>query len=535
MNTSPIDLPRPRRVTPVTRAASLPTMMVALALTLACGGHDVTISMNVSGPSETDSGSPPTDATTEETGIDSTASSTGGASETTGSLPTCAPGGGDCENPTPICGIEGMCRICKSDPECSDEHPETPACNNGSCVQCTPNNTTACQVLTPICNAGFTCEACTSDEQCQALQGTHCNISTGACFSADPNTIISVRPDPGPDDETTIGAALARLAELETGPEGGTIILYPGANDTTYQESDLVIAGDLDLQAAEATSPVIQGSNGPSLRLTSGAYLRLEGVQVSVNLSGGGIVVQDGASLDAKRIAVSNNAGVGIEVTSAHATLSESTVSSNDGIGIQAVGSTVDIAQSHIVNNSGGGIVISDDTILRLVNAFVHAPLDTSAISVTFSDIHILYSTLGGTSLTNIPTLQCDVESNVTLRNSIVALRNASPALSCAIVPETSVIVDETSDPALDTAWFGGNTTYNVGEFYIDPDTDHPFGDVARWSIDDPTLDIDGEPRFTAPPVDNTPDIAGADIPTPANLQTFSPQSTSSPIDSQAE
>ena len=80
--------------------------------------------------------------------------------------------------------LAGKCEQCASDANCT---APTPACDaKATCVQCTPQNATACTTSTPACNAvSETCSACNGDNgsaatlACPTAADPYCGLSGG--------------------------------------------------------------------------------------------------------------------------------------------------------------------------------------------------------------------------------------------------------------------------------------------------------------------------------------------------------------------
>lgn len=134
----------------------------------------------------------------------------------------------DCVDPTaPVC-IAGMCLGCDHaeapDEACAAIDPTRAVCGeDGTCVQCSAKESTACDDASPICNPDTNqCEGWVEHEQCP---GTACDIETGACFSDDcvlyviadeDATVTEALDTVGPGESCVIIVeALGELAELD--------------------------------------------------------------------------------------------------------------------------------------------------------------------------------------------------------------------------------------------------------------------------------------------------------------------------------
>lgn len=410
----------------------------------------------------------------EDMGSSSGSSGTGSGSETetgssdgatTGPLP-CVMNEDCTDTAAPYCNpTDGECVTCDllDDPDgaCATNNGAQPLCVGGECVACTADDATACTGATPVCEAETnTCVPCTEHSQCGEAA---CNLFSGQCLPSD----AVVRVGPG-QEYGTIDAAVSSFAEGAL----GTIIVF--ADD--YNNQPVTVDGGrvLAFLAAELGPKVepprwTQGGGGaPQLRVDDGTVL-LDGLQLSGNAS----------SMDP---------------------------------GVLVNGGRAWLDRSRIVDNNGGGAVAQNAGELVLRNCFVGSPIDTTTVDLQGSTATLLYSSLGA-SLGASTALACDGASTVTVRNSLVVSRDATPEITCsgATVSYTAAeaMLAGTGNEALGdmaTTWFAD---YNGGDLHL---TTAPvvITNTARWQDGDPSTDIDGQPR---PMANGAMDVAGADVP----------------------
>jgi hypothetical protein len=422
------------------------------------------------------------DVTSEPTGDPSTVgtgsmSMSGSESETeTETAETNSTGGGcmdsrECTDPkSPVC-VESVCVACTEagfpDQACEAKDAAAPVCRgDGECVACTPTNPSACDGTTPVCDeATSACVGCSFHEQCPE---SACRIATGGCFDA--GNVHDVGQ--GMEYEG-IGDAVSDLGQ------GGEVVLriFDGAS---YDEAVTISgAGTVYALLADDGAMVPQwvntGGGAATLRVQGGAEVYVQSVRLTLNPASG-----------------------------------------FPGISVSAASLYLD--RTEVVNNTGGGIVLTGGAEGYLRNCFVGGAADVTAMTVDNSAAAILYTTLGG-SLGVSASLSCANPDAVTVRNSILVSRAATgDDLTCAaaeitysatevLVPGMGNVAVGSFDMADATAWF---ENYNGGGFGLTAAGGVTFGDVALWSVGDPLVDIDGEPR---PAEDATPDVAGADLP----------------------
>lgn len=401
------------------------------------------------------SGSDDTPETTDAmTGTGTTTGDTG--------VPTCESNDDCTDEAAPFCGDAGTCVACtevaSGDEACAGKFPDTPVCGEGICVQCDADQSSACTGTTPVCDTeANACIGCTAHDQCSA---SACNFAEGNCL--DEANVWHVDGD-GEQDYETITEA---LGQVPAGGEG-TIIVHAAA---TYEEALDITDRTVAIFGADGEAPPSwrSTSGDPTLTVSTGATVFLEGLRMSENPSAEGLRVDAG---------------------------------------------TTWVDRSAIVNNNDGGIVLQNAATLTLRNSFVTGGNDTPiALSSQSGTAEIFYSTLVSSGFDTPRALSCAPTDSVTVRNSILVTEGGSVGeeVNCAGAQLSNSATEETVGAFPDgdaESWFVG---LGQGNLRLQNEGLTVFEDIATWELGDPPVDIDGDPR---PTTDGTPDYAGADVP----------------------
>jgi len=412
-----------------------------------------------------------------------------------------------------VCGPENTCVECsEADVRACSE--ETPACGpENTCVECTESDLTACEGTTPVCDAGTNeCVGCTAHEQCPAgapdVDGAGCDLERGACLSA--ATVWHVDEDA--DDCSDLGAGtlempLCGLDEavgraVLTGI--GTIILHEIGAGETYSDEAISTPVRLAILAADGEEPRIEGNVlNPGLIFGGGAVAYLRGLSI-VDGDSHGIDI-DVARVYAEGVLIQDNAGWGVTVAPVGAFFaSNSRIVTNEEGGIEfGTAGPVEETDGSGSGTDGMGLPDPDSASVRLVNCFVNAGIDASALVVNEGAIDVLYSTIGVSTFGGAFALTCEAGAVARVRNSVLVARPTEPVECDNLELETSFVEQDVDA----TGWF---ENFNAGDFSLD---EPPEGllEGARWRVGDPTTDIDGRPR---PAAEGAVDAAGAARPT---------------------
>ncbi len=162
--------------------------------------------------------------------------------------------------------------------------------------------------------------------------------------------------------------------------------------------------------------------------------------------------------------------------------------------------------------NTGGGILVDGGGSLVLTNSFVGGSADSPALRVNDGTFELLYVTVGLPTVLGGPALECTDGSSSMMRNSLITSVHADPEVDCPnLTVSTSALEmslgDNVSLGDMDVGWFDG---YLAGDYHLSGTHPPAIDTAATWLSGDPTTDIDGDPR---PTTDQSPDVAGADIP----------------------
>ncbi|WP_146661259.1 hypothetical protein [Enhygromyxa salina] len=254
-------------------------------------------------------------------------------------------------------------------------------------------------------------------------------------------------------------------AAILNAPNESIVVIHELVGSAAYQE-DIAVTGTLAFFAANGETPILAGFNAnPAVTVAVPGTLYMRGIQISLSAAPGFRV----------------NGSAWVE-------------------------------DSLIINNPGGGIVLASGGTLMLENCFVGGNVtDVDAVTITDGTATILYSTLAGGAAAS-RALVCADESDVTVRNSLIVSRQVDDEMSCPNVTasdsafEMNVPGNTSLGMMPDTSWF---VSYQNADFHLVPGMYPAAIDTAgSWSTDDPTDDIDGDPR---PNTVGAPDFAGAD------------------------
>lgn len=387
-------------------------------------------------------------------------SESGTESSTTGPIPCM--GNEDCSDAAaPFCEpVGGECLSCDGtdDPDgaCAGLDPGAPLCVGGACVQCTPENPVVCDDQLLLCDEGTNaCVSCTEHDQCGSGA---CELAVGRCFPED--FVVHVDFDGGQDYASVVLA----VNVIDDGTHG-VIVVHDRDDGLGYQGTAIDGGKTVALLAAPGEAPIIQGTGGnPGVRATgAGTIVYMDGLSVSGNAGGLGVLV-DGAFAWADR--------------------------------------------SRIVQNTGGGVLAQTGAELTLRNCFSGGGTEAIGLEVVDASATVVYSTITASTFGATPALGCTTPVAVDLRNSIVVSQGGTSPdeLSCA----SATVVNSATEADVGGFNLGWFTDFNTGDFSLSASGATTFGDIAQWTTGDPLTDIDGDPR---PVADGTPDYAGADVP----------------------
>lgn len=415
-----------------------------------CGGeNDVADDATCLGVADTGSTSSMTTSATSTTTVDPT-------SDTSATTPIACMSNDECTDPeAPIC-VDDECRPCGDaalpDEACAMRDEALSVCGaTGACVECSDVDASACAENTPVCGADGMCRGCTDHGECTAV----CDLLTGACF---PDTCD--RDVPG--QNSSVQQALDVYADEE----------YCIIRITDESNASFVVDGAVKRAiVSDGVLPwTLSGSVEPTLRAQSGAVVYVHGVRFSGNAAG-----------------AIESAGAGARVY-----LDEVEVRQNPGSAIRILtGSHLQMRNTIVGRNGNGG--------------------GTPGIRLFEGSADILYSTIVDNDAMEADSIECDDDSVVTVRNSIV-MSTDGQSIDCA-ADITFTAVDEnfpgtgTEDMSpLNLSWFANQIAAN---FRLSANGAAVLGTIARWTDGDPPRDIDGDARVG---VDGESEAPGADV-----------------------
>ncbi|NJK33115.1 MAG: hypothetical protein HC927_12305 [Deltaproteobacteria bacterium] len=360
----------------------------------------------------------------------------------------------------PFC-IAGTCQPCSSSPTpdlaCAAQNPDQPLCHADECVACFGDNPGACAAQGQVCVAGETiCGACTAHDQCPGEAA--CDILAGECFL--PSTVWHVDGDGG-RDFVSIGEALEHVQFIDA-----TLIIHGLESGGAYYESiDHHGSEALALLAAPGEFPRIEGpASQPAISLGySELYLR--GLEIHTN---GGIYVDNQGQLhmhDTKVYFVDGDEAIELYA----------------GAGLTMRNSML-----------RGKVVVNDDAFFDVSYSTIYSgawsPFYCSGAIAPSSLRNNLLATEEGAE-----TILGCLEASMLARGN--ALSTGIPSK-----PDNTII-----GPA-QPGWFADLQP----NLHLGPNIPLSVATAATWSADDPSVDIDGNPRSAEEGVQGW---AGADVP----------------------
>jgi hypothetical protein len=256
---------------------------------------------------------------------------------------------------------------CSNDRHCSEP---TPLCdpNTNTCVQCTPENPSACSGSAPVCGEAGTCRPCRGDSECTSQV---CQLS-GSCLPEDQALYVSPAGTGG--DCTASQPCTLQMALTQFTPQRFAIKLAPG----TYRGA-ILVGNNQRLEIHGDGADLTRAAFGPLVEARGLAELTVLGLRIH-HADG----VYDGYG-------ISCTEDLGNQPT---VTLHRARIDSNREHGITAWGCKLHIVRSQISNNVLGGIQVYFGTFVIVGSVFfgngrptsgtgglyAHAPSTTSRL-----------------------------------------------------------------------------------------------------------------------------------------------------------
>lgn len=280
------------------------------------------------------------------------------------------------------CVAPGLCGGCQTIPApqtCSDANADTPACDevSGLCVQCTPDDESACGYFYEHCNP-FTleCDQCIAHEQCDGsvclfeMGGTGQENAKGEC--APPASLAWVQQQMACQDKTgSQEQPYCTIAEAVADPRpewSDTLVIMldpaPAAYEATIEVSGREIA-IVGTSVVPTEYPTLTTPGGAPLASVMGGYVLFSRVQLrdSDSLQGPLITIENGEG-ELEHTIVSGNSGA-IKAMNSDFEIYHSVLTGNTGSGSEFAYSYVNIANTFItVNDAGSGapVILSGDS-----------------------------------------------------------------------------------------------------------------------------------------------------------------------------
>ncbi len=222
-------------------------------------------------------------------------------------------------------------RACEGPSECGGD-----ICDDGVCVQCTPEDTSRCTGDTPICSTEKKCQPCSSHEQCTASDVC---LPSGACANATDVAYVSMTGNDGACTKempcSTLKQALTTSkSTIKIGIgliKDGSVTLIEGREVTILAEkgAQLDREGDgaiLEIKGKSGSTTHVQirdleirgSSMGNAIDITTGGApptVTLDGVAIQMN-QGLGVAINGGGRLNVYRSRIHDNSGGGIQISS---------------------------------------------------------------------------------------------------------------------------------------------------------------------------------------------------------------------------
>jgi hypothetical protein len=276
----------------------------------------------------------------------------------------------DCRRAFPDAAPETTCTsnaVCKAPTGVCDTR------GSMMCVQCVaPDQVSACGGTTPACGADHVCRACARHDDCPLSRAC---LPDGSCAGEADVAYV--------DSLGISNASCTKLSPCNQVMNAlGTSRPYVKLRGTI---DEAVLINDRSVTfLAEPGATLTRASTGVILKVDGTSVVRIYDLSIADGLGAGGIGISlppgNSASLELRRVTLTNNAGGGISTVGGSLTVSQSTISGNTGGGISISKAQFDVTNSFIVNNGGPLSVIGGVDITQISDAGTHR-LDFNTIT----------------------------------------------------------------------------------------------------------------------------------------------------------
>lgn len=282
---------------------------------------------------------------------------------------------------------------CTSNEQCEAPAAVCDVTGSMTCVQCTPDQASACGGTTPTCGDDQMCRACRAHAECP---GSDACLPDGSC--AAPGQVAYVRAGGTGAlpcaKETPCGTLQEGITAVDAGrpyvkvSNAGGGVLAPSATTTIDGKAVIILA--------DPGAKLDRMGDGVNLEVrNTGADVQIYNLEIT-GASGGagdvGISMPPGGmpKLALTRVKVTNNIGGGISASSGMLTVSQSTVTGNIGGGVAiGAGATFDITNCLIFRNGNsttsnvGGVYLggSGGTSVFAFNTVVDNQIQNDSLS----------------------------------------------------------------------------------------------------------------------------------------------------------
>ena len=280
--------------------------------------------------------------------------------------------------------IDGSER-CTSNEQCEGPMAVCDVTGSMACVQCMPEQESACGGQTPACGEDHMCRGCRAHSECP---GSDTCLPDGSC--ADPGQVAYVQAGGMGAPPCARGTPCGALQEGITAVDASRpYIKISSAGGTLTPSATTTIDGTAVIILADPGAKLDRMGDGVNLEVrNTGADVQIYDLEitgasgvagdVAISMPAGGM-----PKLAMTRVKVTNNIGGGILANNGKLTVSQSTISGNIGGGIVANNGMLTVSQSTISRNIGGGIVVGAGATFDITNCFIFHNGDSNTTTNT--------------------------------------------------------------------------------------------------------------------------------------------------------